>query len=205
MNIRHLALAAAGLLFVVYPVVRPSGDVTPEGAAAAFASPAWLVAHLAAIAAFVLAGVGLTALRGRVGSLALGTWVAGTALVLPYYGAEAFALHALAAGGAPDVAGLAEMVRMGPVQLTVFGAGLGLLAVAGILAAVAAARTGLSRWAGVAFAAGMALYLPQFFASPTLRIAHGVLLGIGCLVLAVALGRADRSGTASEVVRAGAR
>jgi hypothetical protein len=193
MNVRHLALAAAGPLFILYPAVRPYGDVTPDGAAAAFASPAWLVAHLAAVAGFVLAGVGLTALRGRVGGFALGTWVAGTALVLPYYGAEAFALHALAVGGAPDVAALAEQVRMGPVQATVFGAGLGLLAVAGVLAAVAAARAALGRWAGVAFALGMTLFLPQFFAEPIVRIAHGVLLGVGCLVLAVALGRGDRA------------
>jgi hypothetical protein len=37
---------------------------------------------------------------------------------------------------------------------------------------------------GVVFAAGAVLYLPQFFADPALRIAHGVLLAIGCLVLA---------------------
>jgi hypothetical protein len=205
MNIHRIALVAAGLLFVVYPTVRPYGDLTPDGAVGAFASPAWIVAHLAAVAGFVLTGVGLTALRGRVGGFALGTWVAGTALVLPYYGAEAFALHALAVGGAPDVAGLAELVRMGPVQLTVFGAGLGLLAVAGVLTAVAAARADLGRWVGVAFAAGMVLFLPQFFAAPVLRIAHGVLLGVGCLVLAFALGRGDRSDTAPRILRAGTR
>jgi hypothetical protein len=166
-------LAAAGVLFVVYPLVRPWGDATPDGMAAAFASPYWLLAHMAAMAAFVLVGVGLTRLPGRA---ALVTWVAGTALVLPYYGAEAFALHALA--GEPDVAALAEKIRMGATQMTVFGAGLGLLAVAGVLTAIAVGR------AGVVFAAGMVLYLPQFFADPALRIAHGVLLAIGCLILA---------------------
>ncbi len=176
---RHLAFAAAGVLFAVYPLVRPYGDATPDGAAAAFASPLWLVAHLAAMAAFVLVGVGLTALPGRA---ALATWVAGTALVLPYYGAEAFALHALA--GAPDVAGLAEQIRMGAVQLTVFGLGLGLLAAAGVLTAVTVARAGLGRGVGVVFAVGILLFLPQFFADPALRIAHGVLLAIGCVVLA---------------------
>jgi hypothetical protein len=39
-------------------------------------------------------------------------WVAGTALVLPYYGAEAFALHALA--GTPDVAALAAVSGWAP-------------------------------------------------------------------------------------------
>jgi hypothetical protein len=28
------------------------------------------------------------------------------------------------------------------------------------------------------------LFLPQFFATPELRIAHGVLLAVGCLMLA---------------------
>jgi hypothetical protein len=34
------------------------------------------------------------------------------------------------------------------------------------------------------FAAAMVLYLPQFFADPAVRIAHGVLLAIGCVMLA---------------------
>ena len=54
-------LAVAGVLFVAYPVVRPWGDSTVDGAAAAFSSPAWVVAHLAAVAGFVLVGL---ALRG---------------------------------------------------------------------------------------------------------------------------------------------
>jgi len=183
MRTQSFALAAAGVLFVVYPLARPWGDATPEGAAAAFASPLWLVAHLAAMAAFVLVGVGLTALPGRA---ALATWVAGTALVLPYYGAEAFALHALA--GRQDVAGLAEQIRMGATQLTVFGLGLALLAAAGVLTALAVGR------AGLLFAAGMVLYLPQFFADPAVRIAHGVLLAIGCVILA---SRVNERATAS--------
>lgn len=175
-------LVAAGALFVVYPLARPWGDATPDGMAAAFASPFWLVAHVAAMVAFVLVGVGLTALPSRA---ALVTWVGGTALVLPYYGAEAFALRALASQ--PNIAALAELIRMGPAQVAVFGAGLGLLAVAGVLTAVAVGR------AGVLFAVGMLLFLPQFFADPPLRIAHGVLLAIGCLILAT---RVEKKATA---------
>lgn len=32
-------------------------------------------------------------------------------------------------------------------------------------------------------------YLPQFYAAPGLRVAHGVLLGVGCLLLAAHLCR----------------
>ena len=168
---RSRYLVAAGVLFVVYPALRPWGDSTPEGMAAAFGSPFWLVAHMAAMAAFVLVGV-----AGLPSRAAQAAWVAGTALVLPYYGAEAFALHALA--GTPDLPAFAEQIRMGATQVTVFGVGLGLLAVAGVLTVVAVGRVGL------VFAAGAVLYLPQFFADPPVRIAHGVLLAIGCLVLA---------------------
>ncbi|MDN5933312.1 MAG: hypothetical protein L0I24_19980 [Pseudonocardia sp.] len=176
------ALAAAGALFALYPLARPYGDVTPGGAAAAFASPLWPVAHLAAVAAFVLAGVGIAALRtGRSGRAALAVWIAGAALVLPYYGAETYALHALAVAGVPDVPALAEVVRMDAVGVTAFGAGLVLLAAAGVLTAVAVGR------AGIPFAVGMVLFLPQFFAEPWLRVGHGLLLGAGCLILAAAL------------------
>lgn len=187
-----LALVAAGILFVVYPVLRPYGDAAPAGMAAAFAEPAWIVAHLAAVAAFVLAGAGLVTLSRTAGTrtaqVAVGTWVAGAALVLPYYGAEVYALHALGVAGVPDLPALAEDIRMGAVAATAFGTGLGLLAVSAVLAAVAAARAGLGA-AGATFAAGMVLFLPQFFAVPGLRIAHGVLLGAGCLVLGLALAR----------------
>jgi hypothetical protein len=42
----------------------------------------------------------------------------------------------------------------------------------------------------VLFAAGFALYLPQFFGPAAVRIGHGVLVAIGSVVLAVALWRA---------------
>ena len=188
------ALTAAGALFVLYPAVRPWSDATADGSAAAFASPWWLVAHLAAVAGFVLVGVGLLALRdlvgGRAAGAALGTWTAGAALVLPYYGAETFALHALGglSGTGIDVPALAEAVRMGPVQVVAFAAGLLLLAAGAVLAAVAVVRAGLApAWRAVLWAAGFALYLPQFFLSPEVRIAHGVLVGVGCVLLATTL------------------
>jgi hypothetical protein len=181
--------AAAGLLFVAYPVLRPWSDQTLAGEAGAFSSPLWLAAHLSAAAAFLLVGFGLLAVRDRyrtrTARLALGTWGAGAALTLTYYGAEAFALNALGPRAGADLAALTEAVRMGPVQITVFGAGLVLLAVSAVLTAVAM-RPGRTAWP---FAAGMVLFLPQFFADPTLRIAHGVLLGLGCLLLAARLRR----------------
>lgn len=197
------ALVAAGALFVLYPALRPWSDVTPAGAPAAFASPAWIPAHLAAVGGFVLVTAALLTLRTtlahtggrRLASLALTTWSAGTALVLPYYGAEAFALNAIGEHivrtGTTDLLGVVEAVRMGTLQATVFAAGMLLLGTAGVLVAAAAARSrAFPSWSGLPFAAAFASYLPQFFATPAVRISHGVLAAVGCLVLAVAMRRA---------------
>jgi hypothetical protein len=184
-----LPFAAAGLLFVAYPVLRPWSDRTPEGAPAAFAAPAWLAGHLSAAAAFLLVGFGLLAVRdrvpGRAGGLALGLWATGAAMTLTYYGAETFALNALGTRVPQpgQLAVLAEAIRMGPVQVTVFGVGLLLMAASAV---VLAARL---RAVALPFALGMVLFLPQFFTGPPLRIAHGVLLGAGCLLLAAHLRR----------------
>lgn len=192
--------ATAGVLLVLYPALRPWSDAAPEGAPAAFTAPAWIPAHLAAVAAFVLVAFALLALRDGLAStggarparVAALLWAVGGALVLPYYGAEAFALPVIGErilrSGDSSLLEVVEAFRMGTWPATTFAAGLVLLAVAGVLTAVAVARSGvLPGWAGIAFAVGFALYLPQFFASPALRIAHGVLVAAGCLVLAAAV------------------
>jgi hypothetical protein len=173
-------LGLAGVLFVAYPVVRPWGDSTVAGAAAAFSSPAWVAAHLAAVAGFVLVGL---ALRGF-GRAAEVTWWVGTGLVLPYYGAEVFALHVLGQRlSGQQLSDLAEAIRLGPAAAVVFVAGLVALAVAGVLVAV---REGV---VALPFAVGMVAFLPQFFAGPEVRIAHGVLLGVGLVLLAARAAR----------------
>lgn len=174
----------AAICFVVYPVLRPWGDADPAGMPAAFASPAWLAAHLAAVTGFLLVGLALRAYP-RPAEI---TWWVGAAMVGLYYGAETFALHALGPAVPVDrLPALAEAIRMGPVAMTVFGLGLGLLAVSAVLVARDA-------WpVAVPFAAGVILFLPQFFVAPPLRIAHGVLLGVGCLLLAARGRRPARS------------
>jgi hypothetical protein len=80
-----------------------------------------------------------------------------------------------------------------PAAITVFGAGLVLPAVGSILAAVAVWRSGLlPRWSGVPLALGFVLFIPQFFGTPAMRIAHGLLIAAGSLWLASSLCRAQR-------------
>ena len=198
-----LCLAIAGVMFVLYPAIRPwTDESTLDGATKAMASNAWVASHLFAIIGFILVPLGLLALWGvlrasKVEPIALAavvlSWI-GAGLTLPYYGAEDFGLHAVAvkaaAGESIDLLGIVDDFRYHPVAATIFGAGLITLAIGAILAAVAVWRSGvLPKYSGVPFALGFALFLPQFFTPPAGRITHGVLVGIGCVWLALVLWR----------------
>ena len=198
-----LALAVAGVLFVLYPAVRPYSDETSLQGAAAFASNAWIVAHVLAMLGFVLVALGLLALyrtlrdtpaEGLAFLALVSTWI-GVGLTLPYYGAEAFGLHVLGQEAIrqqnASVLGLANDIRYGP-GIYLFGAGLLLVGIGAILAAAAVWRSGsLPRWSGSLFGLAFALFIPQFFASPPIRVAHGLLVTAGCVWLAVSIWQAQ--------------
>lgn len=203
-----VALGLAGVLFVLYPALRPWNDEsTAAGAAASMSSANWVMSHFFAMVGFVLAPLGLLALRSILGrtrgeppaaAAVVASWI-GAGLTLPYYGAEDFGLHAAATWGVPDLVAYAEAVRYNGLAITIFGIGLILFGIGGILAAVAlwrAGSTALGRIAGLLYAAGTALFLPQFFTPAGVRIGHGVLLGVGAILLAVVLW------SKSEVVQA---
>lgn len=193
-----IALALAGAFFLLFPALRPWRDeTTVTGAIEAMGSTAWVLSHYAGVLAFILVPVGLRALRRRLTGTAgeglarmaaVSGWL-GAGLILPYFGAETFGLNAVARHAATDpsidLLGIAESVRLGPLAAGTFVVGLLLIAVAGVQAALAVMRSSTlpaaSAWL---FAAGLALYLPQFFGSPALRIAHGALLAVGCWWLA---------------------
>lgn len=198
-----VALALAGVLLVLYPAVRPWQDEsTVEGATKALSSGAWVAAHLFAMIGFILASLGLLAVWGavrrtraeRLGFAAAVTFWIGAGLTLPYYGAEDFGLNAIARkaaeGQVADLLALVDAVRFSPVPATTFVLGLLLLGAGAVLAAVAVWRSAaLPRSSGILFALGFALFLPQFFTPPALRIAHGVLVAAGSIWLALALWR----------------
>jgi hypothetical protein len=194
-----VALAAGGMLFLAYPALRPWHDEgTIAGATASMSSAAWVAAHFFAMLGFILMPLGLLALRSalaptRAEPLALAAavlaWI-GSGLVLPYYGAEDFGLHAIAGSAGPraGLLSLVHAVRYQPLAMTMFGTGLLLLAAAAIMAAVAVWRSHvLPRTSAILFATGMALFLPQFFSPAAVRIGHGILLAAGSIILAAAL------------------
>lgn len=194
-------MAGAGILFLLYPAIRPFSDETGLQGAAAFAMDAWTVAHMLAMAGFILLTLGLVGLyvalqNTRVESLAFWALVVGllgVGMTLPYYGGEAFGLHAIgqAALGRHDVTlmKVAENVRTGP-QLLMFFVGLLLIGASAVLVAVAVWKSGVfPKWSGVPFAVAFALYIPQFFGTQPIRVAHGLLVCAGCLWIARELSR----------------
>ena len=187
----------AGVGFATYPVVRPYADETTYAGLAAMASNAWLLAHLLGVLAFAALPIGLTRLGRHLApggsratdSLGPLSYLA-LVLLLPYYGAETFGLHAIgqyASPGDTTLLTVVDSVRYQPAAVTLFGLGLLAVAVVGVLLAIATWSHGAAlRAAGLITGLTLALYLPQFFGTPTMRIAHGVLLGLGCLALAFA-------------------
>ncbi len=192
------ALVTAGVLFVLYPAVRPWHDeTTVAGATASMSSGAWVASHLFAMIGFILVPLGLLAVRNAVShtraerlalTAAVTSWI-GAGLTLPYYGAEDFGLNAIARKASPgDLLDLAETVRFSPVAATTFGLGLALLGIGAVLGGIAIWRSGvLPRYSGIPFALGFALFIPQFYTPPAVRIAHGILVGAGLAYLALAL------------------
>ena len=189
-----VALAFAGAMFLLYPAIRPWHDEsTVAGARLSMASDAWVAAHFFAMLGFVALPLGLLALHRVLGSTAsflalVSAWI-GAGLTLPYYGAEDFGLHALARSATPNLLDVVDRVRYQPVAITIFGLGLVLLGLAGVLVAVAVWRR--QPMAGLLFAIGFVLFIPQFYLPAAARIAHGVLVAIGCGWLAVAVWRSS--------------
>ena len=192
-----LLWAIAGVCFVLYPAIRPFSDESTLQGAQAFATSAWILAHSLAMVGFILLTLGLLGVYGRLCETAAGrlglaalvvTWI-GVGLTLPYYGAEAFALHAvgqeaLRQNNVELLVTLTNSIRYG-AAIWLFGAGLLAIAVGTILFAIAIWRSGiLAEWSGIPLAVGFALFIPQFYTSQPVRVGHGLLVMVGCWLLA---------------------
>lgn len=198
-----------GVLMAGYLLLRPYGDA--EGGAAmaeAFASPLWVISHV--LGALALASFARLALRvtdlddsvtARIGRFA---GLAGAVLVLPYYGAETFGLHAVGIRALTDPAALelTDAIRNQPVALTMFALGLLLIAVAGVCVGRVLGR---SAWP---LAALMVLFLPQYFLPPVARMAFGVATLVAAVILLRGIWRSppgedvDVDGDGQSVARA---
>jgi hypothetical protein len=158
------ALAVAGVLFALYPTIRPFSDEASLQGARAFASTAWIVAHVVAVGGFIALVLGLfglhrlpsgTPLGGR-SFTALVLSRVGAGLTLTFYGAGAYSLHVIGREALREhrggVLALASQVRHGP-GLPMFAVGLVMLAVGVIVMVAAVWRSAiLPRWSGVPIA-----------------------------------------------------
>lgn len=200
-RVRGLAamLAIAGLLFVIYPALRPFSDESSLEGAAAFASSEWLLSHIIAIFGFILLPLGLWGLQmlledSQAKRLMFQSFVLamfGTGLILPFYGAEVFGLYAIGQEALrlqnAELMNIANDVRFG-FGFIMIVIGLLMLAISLIMAAISIWRTGiLSKTSGIPLALGMLLYLPQYMATQPLRVTHGAIMTLGCVWLAIEL------------------
>jgi hypothetical protein len=202
-----VAFALAGVCFFLYPALRTWRDEsTAGGALEAISANSWLLTHTLAMIGFILVPLGLAAVWAVVAdtpaersafAALVTTWV-GAGLTLPFYGAETYALNAIASlvaeGGDHDLLVLKDAIQNSPLAITTFAIGLILLAIGGVVAAVAIWRSNvLPRYSGVPLAVGFSLFLPQFFTPAPVRISHGVLMAAGLFWLAVVVRRAADS------------
>lgn len=184
-SVSPLALVAAGVLFVLYPVMRGFGPEEGLHGAESFATWKWSAAHMCAMAGFVLVAVALRFLQGWGGRVELTGWLAASFL-LPYYGAEAFALTAAGEWARDNhdygVLAIADGFRYGVAPMTTFAIGWILLAAVGVVVIVRATRassgwTTATRCAAALSGVGLVVFLPMFFVPGSLRIVHGMVLG----------------------------
>ncbi|WP_066318729.1 hypothetical protein [Bacillus sp. FJAT-29814] len=205
-----LSLFISGILFVLYPAIRPFSDESSLEGAAAFASTEWLIAHICAIIGFTLLPLGIlglhilmkdTVLKSMTQS-SLVLCILGIGFTLPFYGGETYGLHAIGLEALSrhntELVSMANVVRSGP-GLILFIIGLLLLAAASIIVAITIWKSGThKKWSGIPFALGISLFLPQFFAGQPLRVAHGFLVFLGCVLISVYLWRQFSQNQAKE-------
>jgi Domain of unknown function (DUF4386) len=84
----------------------------------------------------------------------------------------------------PALLSIVNSVRLGEA-IVFFIPGLLFLAVGTILFATVIWRSSsLPTWIGMPLAVGFALYIPQFFEPQSIRVAHGLLITIACMLIA---------------------
>ena len=93
-----------------------------------------------------------------------------------------------------DLLDLVNAIRFGAVAAATFAIGLLLLGVGGVLLAISIWRGDLlPRISGVPLAIALLLLIPQFYLPAWIRIAHGVLVALALVWLAITLWRAAPS------------
>jgi hypothetical protein len=179
-------------------------------ASAPMSSATWFASHLLLVVAFALLPIGLLAIHvalARTGDeprlwRATMMGIAGAALVMPMVGVETFAMPQIGRlylDHGADVTPILAQVYRGPGTVVMI-VGLLLLTVgAGGLVGPMKRSGVLPGWAGIVFAVGLGLWLPLL--PRPIRVADGLLIGLGGLTLAAAVWRGAVSKAAGPMAR----
>ncbi|WP_117170311.1 hypothetical protein [Paraliobacillus sediminis] len=191
-----LSFVISGIAFAIYPIIRPFSDELTMRGAVAFASTEWMIAHILAMIAFTFLPIGFLGIQKSLEKTTTNSpaysavilSIIGIGFTLPYYGGETFGLHAIGYEALKQqnesLVGLETIVRSGP-GLIMFIIGLVLLAISSIIVAITLWKSAkILKWSGVPLAIGMTLYLPQFMVEQPFRVLHGILIAVGCLLIA---------------------
>lgn len=142
-----ICFIVSGLLFVLFPAIRPFFDETTMQGARLFASNQWVLAHSLGIEAFILLVLGFLGLFLRLRDTAAERWMlsclvlcmVGVGLTLPFFGAEAFSLQVIGKAAVDQnnsaLIPLINQVRFGP-GIGFITAGLVLVAAATVVMSV---------------------------------------------------------------------
>lgn len=193
---------AAGICFVLFPLIRPFFNESQVEFAGGFASSDWIIAHTFGMGGFLFLSLGVLGiyfllLKSKVEALAFWTlvltWI-GTGLTLPFFGAETFSLpvigHEVLQQKNDSLLQFVNAVRFGPGIIFII-LGLLLIGIAAILLSRVIWTSQLvSRWSGIPIAIGLLIYIPILQGDPffrIIRIIDGVLIFIGCAGIVISL------------------
>lgn len=197
-----ISFALSGFFFLLFPISRPFFDEMSMEGAEQFASIRWPIAHSFGIIGFILMALGFLGVSIRLrGTVVEGSafkamvlyWI-GAGLTLPFFGAEAFSLQVIGRAAlnqnSTALLPLVNQVRFGP-GIFFIGVGLILIAIATILLAAAAWKSGsFPRWSGVPLAVGFVVYIPLLQGAPIfqpIRIVDGILIAASAIWIAWAM------------------
>jgi len=203
-----ISLTLSGILFLLFPVVRPFFDESSLQGAREFASVQWVMAHALGMGGFILLALGFLGVHILLRQTKVERWAfralvmcwVGAGLTLPFFGAEAFSLQVIGQAAvnqnSTDLIPLVNQVRFGPGIILV-GIGLVLVAIATVVLASAIWESEvLPRWSGVPLAVAFAVYIPQLQGAPVfqpIRIAVGLIIVIGCAWIGAGMVRSTKN------------
>ena len=201
-------LSLSGIFFLLFPIARPFFDETTLSGAMQFESSRWVLAHSIGILGLTLMPLGFFGLylffkETKAEKAAFNAFIVnfiGACLTLPFFGAEAFSLQVIGRAAVtmnnPSLIPLVNQVRFGPGIFFIV-IGLIMMSISTIIIARASWISGkMAKWVGIPLVVGFVFFLPLLQGNPSfqwMRIVDGLLITVGCFILAYKSKRLDET------------